>query len=71
MIGTIVGVIISAAFAFLFGKLTHISGFNVSDVENLMYIGQMTNVRVGELMFAGILISALGAVMDVALCPIP
>lgn len=67
MIGTIAGVIISAAFAFLFGKLTHISGFNVSDVENLMYIGQMTNVRVGELMFAGILISALGAVMDVAI----
>ena len=40
---------------------------NVDDVENLIYIGEMTNIRIGELMFAGILISALGAVMDVAM----
>lgn len=67
MAGTVAGVIISAVFAFIFGKLTHISGYNVSDVEDLIYVGQMTNINVGELMFAGILISALGAVMDVAI----
>lgn len=67
MAGTVAGVIISAAFAFLFGILTHISGYNVPDIEDLIYVGQMTNINVGELMFAGILISALGAVMDVAI----
>lgn len=67
MIGTILGVIIAALFAWIFGKISHISGYNVDDVESLIYIGQMTNIRVGELMFAGILISALGAVMDVAM----
>lgn len=67
MAGTIAGVVISAVFAALFGHLTHISGNNVSDIENLMYIGQMTDINVGELMFAGILISTLGAVMDVAI----
>lgn len=67
MLGTIAGVLISALFAALFGCLTNISGNNVSDIENLMYIGQMTDIDVGELMFAGILISTLGAVMDVAI----
>lgn len=67
MLGTIAGVLISTLFAALFGCLTNISGNNVSDIENLMYIGQMTDIDVGELMFAGILISALGAVMDVAI----
>lgn len=67
ILGTIAGVTISALFAYIFGKLTHISGYNVSDIENLDYIGLVTNIRVGELMFAGILISALGAVMDVAM----
>lgn len=67
MIGTILGVVIAALFAWLFGEISHISGYNVDDVESLIYIGQMTNIRVGELMFAGILISALGAVMDVAM----
>lgn len=65
--GTVMGVVISALFAWIFGKISHISGENVSDIENLMYIGQVTNIEVGELMFAGILIAALGAVMDVAM----
>lgn len=67
ILGTIAGVTISALFAYIFGKLTHISGYNVSDIESLDYIGLVTNIRVGELMFAGILISTLGAVMDVAM----
>lgn len=67
MAGTILGVGIAAVFAWIFGKMSHISGYNVSDIESLVYIGQKTYIDVGELMFAGILISALGAVMDVAM----
>lgn len=67
MIGTVAGVGISAVLAVVFGKIAGISGYNVSDIEQLEYVGQMTNVRIGELLFAGILISALGAVMDVAM----
>lgn len=67
MAGTVSGVGIAAVCAEIFGKISHISGYNVDDIENLVYIGQMTNIRIGELMFAGILISALGAVMDVAM----
>lgn len=67
MIGTIAGVGISAILAVVFGNLTQISGYNVSDIEQLEYVGMMTDVRIGELLYAGILISALGAVMDVAM----
>ena len=67
MIGTVAGVGISAVLAVLFGRMTGISGYNVSDIEQLEYVGQTTNVRIGELLYAGILISALGAVMDVAM----
>ncbi|HJC44474.1 MAG TPA: YibE/F family protein [Candidatus Mediterraneibacter gallistercoris] len=67
MIGTVAGVGISAVLAVVFGKIAGISGYNVSDIEQLEYVGQMTNVRIGELLYAGILISALGAVMDVAM----
>lgn len=67
MAGTISGVGIAAVFACFFGKISHITGYNVDDIESLIYIGQMTGIEVGELMFAGILISALGAVMDVSM----
>lgn len=67
MIGTVAGVGISAVLAVVFGKIAGISGYNVSDIEQLEYVGQMTNVRIGELLYAGILISALGAVMDVSM----
>lgn len=67
IIGTLLGVIISGAFAYLFSSISHISGLNVSDIEQLVYVQQMTSIDVGELMYAGILISSLGAVMDVAM----
>lgn len=67
IIGTVLGVIISGFFALIFGHLTKISGYNVSDIEQLSYVGQMTNINIGELMYAGILISSLGAIMDVAM----
>ncbi len=67
MIGTIAGVGISGVLAVVFGKLTRISGYNVSDIEQLQYVGQMTNIDIGQLLYAGILISALGAVIDTAM----
>lgn len=65
--GTIVGVLVSGFSALIVGKLGHITGYNVSDVEQLVYVGDQTGIRVGELLFSGILIAALGAVMDVAM----
>lgn len=67
MAGTVSGVVIAGIFAWVFGKVTHISGYNVSDIENLIYVEGMTEIKIGELLFAGILIAALGAVMDVGM----
>ena len=39
----------------------------MDDIENMIYVQDMTGIRVGELLFAGILIAALGAVMDVGM----
>lgn len=67
IIGTVIGVSIAGILAALFSKLAAVTGYNVSDVENLIYIQEKTGIKVGELLFAGILISALGAVMDVSM----
>lgn len=48
-------------------KVTHVTGYNVSDIENLIYVQEETGIQVGELLFAGILIAALGAVMNVSM----
>ena len=65
--GTVLGVLISALFALIFCKMTDISGYNVSAIESLIYVRDQTGIEVGQLLFAGILIASLGAVMDVAM----
>lgn len=65
VIGTVAGVIVAALAAILFGKAAGITGFNVSDIETLNYVAQNTKIRIGELLFSGIIIAALGATTDV------
>lgn len=67
VIGTVLGVLAAGVLAWIFGKVTHVTGYNVSDIENLIYVQEETGIQVGELLFAGILIAALGAVMDVSM----
>lgn len=67
MLGTITGVIAAGLLASLFGRLAQVTGYNVSDIENLIYVQEQTGIRIGELLFSGILIAALGAVMDVSM----
>ena len=64
MIGTGVGVVCAGVAALLFGQAAGISGYNVSDIETLNYVAQNSAVQIGQLLFAGIIISSLGAVMD-------
>ena len=53
--------------AWLFGVCADIDGYNVSNIEALSYVGQLTDIKIGGLLFSGILIASLGAVMDVAM----
>lgn len=65
--GTLGGVVMAGISAWLFSICADINGYNVGEIENLLFIAQNTPVRIGELLFAGILISALGAVMDISI----
>ncbi len=67
ILGTVLGVVIAGVFATVFGYVTKISGYNVSDIEDLVFIGAKTDIQIGGLLFSGILIAALGAVMDVSM----
>lgn len=67
IVGTIIGVIIAGLIAKLFGYLAHIDGYNVSEIEELVFIADNSKLQIGGLLFAGILISSLGAVMDVSM----
>lgn len=67
VIGTTGGVIIAAVAALVFGKAAGITGYNVSDIETLSYVAQNSKIRIGQLLFSGIIISALGATMDVGM----
>lgn len=65
--GTIAGVIIAGVAATLFSMASGISGWNVSDIESLLTLWNVADIQVGGLLFSGLLISSLGAVMDVAM----
>lgn len=65
--GTVTGVVMAVIFAGIFGKVTQITGYNVSDIEELIYLEEKTAIKINELLFAGILIASLGAVMDVGM----
>ena len=65
--GTVAGVIIVGVAASLFSLATGITGWNVSDIESLLTLTSTSGVQVGGLLFSGLLISSLGAVMDVAM----
>ena len=67
ILGTVIGVLLAGLSAWLFGRVADIDVYNVSNIETLAYVGQITNIQIGGLLFSGILIASLGAVMDVAM----
>ncbi|MBE6810245.1 MAG: YibE/F family protein [Ruminococcaceae bacterium] len=61
-IGTVSAGIIYKLFAFVL----NISGASMNEAESLALISQSTGLNLSGVLFAGVVISALGAVMDVA-----
>lgn len=66
-LGTLSGVIIAGVAASLFSAASGVTGWNVSDIESLLTLWESNEIQVGGLLFSGLLISSLGAVMDVAM----
>ena len=67
ILATVGGILISAFSALAFGHFTALSGYNVSNIEALMFVGQNTLIDVGQILFAGVLFACLGAIMDIAM----
>ncbi len=66
-LGTLSGVVIASLFAVIAGAFAHITGFQTNESEELLLIGRDHGMKIGGLFTCGILIAALGAVMDVAM----
>ncbi|MCR1950838.1 YibE/F family protein [Clostridium sp. DSM 100503] len=67
ILGTVSGVIIAGLIAYIFGSLTKLSGLNMSEAESLAHIAEDTGLKLKGIMFTGILVATLGAVMDIAM----
>lgn len=65
-LGTMAGIIAAGVAATLFSVASGITGWNVSDIETLLTLRETNEIQVGGLLFSGLLISSLGAVMDIA-----
>lgn len=64
---TMAGVFAAAVIYYIFSSILHLSGFNLEEAEELILIQNNTGMQVGELLFTGILIASLGAVMDMTM----
>lgn len=63
--GTISGVAIAGAIAYLIGELSSLTGFTGEEAQALYFMEQPINIR--GLLFAGIIIGSLGAATDVGM----
>ncbi|PSW06522.1 YibE/F family protein [Photobacterium lipolyticum] len=67
MLGTLLGVLCAGIMAQWFGEMAHLSGIYLDKGEDVMYLVTDQPIQIRWLMFVAIMISALGAVMDVAI----
>lgn len=65
--GCVGGVLAAGIAAAAAGTLSPMNGFNMQEAENLILYGADKGLKISGLLVCGVLISALGAVMDVAL----
>ncbi len=67
IIGTTGGVLVAGLLAFIAGTAAQLTGFSDEEMQMLLYIPQQINFDYKGILFAGMIIGALGAVMDVGM----
>ncbi|MER2063384.1 MAG: YibE/F family protein [Alkalibacterium sp.] len=67
IIGVLGGVLIAGLIAYVVGNQTRLTGISSQEAGMLMYIPQGVTFDFSGLLFAGIIMGALGAVMDVGM----
>lgn len=67
IIGILGGVLASGLVAFIAGKVGNLSGMHLPEASEVIYLAQEVPIKVPGILTAGVIISALGAIMDVAI----
>ncbi|NRT73082.1 YibE/F family protein [Clostridium beijerinckii] len=67
VLGTVAGVVVSVVIMLIFSRILGISGYTSSDTDALLNIAGQSKLQVKDLLFTGIIIASLGAVMDIAI----
>lgn len=67
ILGTISGIIVAGLISYTVGYYTHLTGINMPQGDQLAYMVSGYGIDISGLMFSAILISSIGAVMDVAM----
>jgi uncharacterized membrane protein len=66
-LGCVGGVLTAGIFAWIITRLTPINGFNMSEAEELVIRASDSPMKISGLLVSGILLSALGALMDTSM----
>lgn len=64
---TMCGVVVAAAFHAVFAAVLHVGGYNMEAAEELIFIRQRTGFQLGDILFTCVLVSSLGAVLDMTM----
>ena len=64
---TMTGVLVAAGAFAVITAVLHLDGYNESQAEELLLISENTGLKIRYILFAGILIASLGAVMDMCM----
>ena len=65
--GIVIGVAGAGIIGIISGNIGHVSGLNLSDADGVLFLAKDLPINIPELLPAGIIIAALGAVMDLAM----
>lgn len=65
--GIVLGVTVAGVISMAAGKIAHVSGLQSEHSSEMIYLSQEIGIRVPEILFAGVIIASLGAVMDVGI----
>ncbi len=65
ILGTTIGLLIAGIVVFVIGNASSLTGLSGEEAQMLAYIPQKMNLDFKGILYAGILIGALGAIMDV------
>lgn len=67
VLSTLLGIAVSFLAYLLLSAILSVSGYSSEDTELLIIVSRQTSLRLSDLLFAGILLASLGAVMDTAM----